>query len=711
MKNLDLIAKLMSTENITIERANVTTASFDIKTRVLTLPVYDGLTSEIEEMLICHEVGHALFTPISIVEEPLSNVEFHYLNVIEDVRCNRLMKRKFPGVKRIMFEGYRQLFETGKCGEISSDDLLIDRINIGCKCGEHLVQFNQKEYEFVVRAETIETALEAKLLAKEIYEYEVKKHEEEKNDTSFPEELDEACNEVPMPDDDTTNEDTNLDVETDTDDVSIPDVVKDKPLTPDEIDNADQVQGNTPGSDEDALMPKTTREIEKNLLSSIGKVTKRYIRLGTEFDPNTIIDHKRVLKAFKTHSEETSSRLSIWDSKKRKWIPRETSYNEFKLSMTKTVSYLVKEFELRKSAIAYKRVKVSKTGALNMNKLWSHKLQDDIFKSLTSVNNDKNHGMIFLVDWSGSIHNTLSDVLQQTIILASFCHKIQIPFQVFAFASSDCLKHAFPDDLHEMRVKNENFNTSNFNSLRRIHNVFDNTLKRMYLLELFSNKMTTSEFNNMSKELFDVDNCIRTFTLGGTPLNQALTYMLDYVGKFKTANNVEKMSFVTLTDGESDNLKPVNYVDDMVEKQLTTVYIDPVTKREYEFEETQQTDSLLQCIRDRHNTTNIGFYVLLKANPSTVCKCIFHNNLSSKSTSSIMNDMIADIRTDKMYKTSTRGRDQFYVVTSKHLQLEEKTLEIKTNATASAIATQLTRVMNANQVNKLLLNSFIEFVS
>jgi hypothetical protein len=57
----ELGAKLLANEDISVIRARVSTASFDIKNRVLTLPQWKDLTVTVEGMLIGHEVGHALY--------------------------------------------------------------------------------------------------------------------------------------------------------------------------------------------------------------------------------------------------------------------------------------------------------------------------------------------------------------------------------------------------------------------------------------------------------------------------------------------------------------------------------------------------------------------------------------------------------------------------------------------------------------------------
>jgi hypothetical protein len=101
----------------------------------------------------------------------------------------------------------------------------------------------------------------------------------------------------------------------------------------------------------------------------------------------------------------------------------------------KTVMYLVKEFEMKKSAQAYKRAQTDKTGIIDPLKLPSYQYNDDIFKKLTVVPDGKNHGMMMLLDWSGSMSDVLFDTVKQLINLVEFCRKINIPYEVYFFTS------------------------------------------------------------------------------------------------------------------------------------------------------------------------------------------------------------------------------------------------------------------------------------
>ena len=131
------LAKLLATENLIVEHRVVDTASFDVDRRVLVLPIWD-VSDRVYNMLVGHEVGHALYTPNtdwSTLEVPKG-----YINITEDARIEKLMKRKFPGLSKDFFEGYKQLDEDDFFDVADNDVtrlLLIDRINLYFKIGAH----------------------------------------------------------------------------------------------------------------------------------------------------------------------------------------------------------------------------------------------------------------------------------------------------------------------------------------------------------------------------------------------------------------------------------------------------------------------------------------------------------------------------------------------------------------------------------------------
>ena len=159
--------------------------------------------------------------------------------------------------------------------------------------------------------------------------------------------------------------------------------------------------------------------------------------------------------------------------------------NKFKTDSTRVVNYLIKEFEMRKSATLYKRAQTSKIGQLDMRKIWSYKLNDDLFKRVTTLPQGKNHGMVFLLDWSGSMQNVIQETIEQVVTLAMFCHRAQIPYQVFAFSSQydifDCRIAGYDAHNKYKELANE----------QRSDTTLSNGIQSFALLELMSNKMSS----------------------------------------------------------------------------------------------------------------------------------------------------------------------------------------------------------------------------
>ena len=110
-------------------------------------------------------------------------------------------------------------------------------------------------------------------------------------------------------------------------------------------------------------------------------------------------------------------------------------FEEFKTNAKKEVNYLVKEFECKKSASAYARAATNRTGVLDTTKLHTYRYNEDIFKRITTLPDGKNHGLIFILDWSGSMNEVMLDTIKQLYNLMWFCKKVQIPFEVYAFTN------------------------------------------------------------------------------------------------------------------------------------------------------------------------------------------------------------------------------------------------------------------------------------
>ena len=714
----ELGAKLLANEDISVIRARVSTASFDIKNRVLTLPQWKDLTPTVEGMLIGHEVGHALYTTDDYLEPLKDNYKLKgYLNILEDVRIEKLMKRKYPGIRKTMNIGYKELNDKDFFGVKKVQDFnllsLIDRINLyfkaGYQCG---VKFDSEEKQFVIRAEHTETIDEVVALGEEIYKYsldkaiERKKKAHETNPTDLEDledeledsEFDEYDDESATYDSSDQDDEGDL-IEDDGGDISKWRAGRSIPTK--------TVEEKIEEEAEKEIEAKTDTAFEDKLKELADEGTEyRYFKLD-ERDPiiNPVVGYKTVLSETAVVEEYFTAQDKV-------------ELDKFKVDSTRVVNYLIKEFEMRKSASMYKRAQTSKIGSLDMKKIWGYQLNDDLFKRVTVVQKGKNHGMLFLLDWSGSMDGVIDDTVRQVINLAMFCQRAQIPYQVFAFTTQyDLCKNEY--DHGKIVAKRQEF----FSSEGILGNAVNGDFA---MLEFFSSKMSNVEFNLMIRRLFNVRRLgyANGYSMGGTPLNEALSYMVGYIPKFMKNHNVEKMSLITLTDGEGGSLSSSNgrYLDDQALDTSNGSYRrikvknflkDPKTKKDYEIDRsgTTQTEAILRLIKDRYDVNSVGFYICQNGRYSLTSAV--KNNLPgfNGNFDGMVENMRKEFKENGFASLKNTGRDDLFIVPQNKLVFEDKDIVVEEKQSARQIARMFTKQMSGQRTSRVLLNKFIGYVA
>lgn len=732
MKASDLSAKLLATENLSVVRARTRTASFDIKSRVLTLPMWKEMTPEIEDMLIGHEVGHALYTG----EEYMTPVEENpkikgYLNILEDVRIEKLIKRKYPGLRKRMSDGYKQLNDRDFFGvkqmQSLENLLLIDRINLYFKAGAFCgVKFTSLEKQFVERAERTETIDDVIQLANEIFEYSKKDMEERKKA------MQEQFGEQDDDEDDPIEGDFDIDYDEDFDEEDLDDLEELKQHA------TNKSKQNDEKVDENELDSQTDRYFANKLSELADNDTEyNYWTFDTDYMDPVVIPFKTILTETKSpeqwliDNEENpnNNRYRHWDQQSIDYMETKAKkdFDQFKIDSMRAVNYLVKEFEMRKSATLYKRAKVSKIGSLDMKKVYAYKLKDDIFRRVTTLPQGKNHGMIMLLDWSGSMNDVLQDTIKQVINLAMFCNRAQIPYRVFAFTTSygETLRDKFKTDEEYIarRVFEREFSENKKEKYKdaRVINAADG----FNLLELFSNKMTTSEFNSMSRRLLHWKFQWNSgYSTSGTPLNEALVWCYNNIGSYVKNNNIEKMTFITLTDGEGHSMTANNHrglddtrteINGAEYKRIKQKHFvrDDITKKTYEFSRygNQQTATLLQMIKDRYNISVLGFHIC--NNHKRDLNCAIGANIPGfrGDTYSLIESWRKDFRSQGFASIKNTGRDDLFLIPQASTKIQEGELDVNPDANAKSIAKNFGKYLNTKKTSRVLLNNFIGYVA
>jgi hypothetical protein len=735
------LAKLFATENLSVEHNNVKTASFDLENRIVTLPIFKKPSGDVYDMLTAHECSHALHTPLkawSKLEDPKYRA---YVNVIEDTRIDKLIQKKYPGIVRNYVNAFEILTKDNFFGlkdkNINTDLMLIDKINMYYKSSKKLqFKFTKEEQSWVDKIDNIKTFTDVLKIAKQLYGYQEKQLEQLSKLPDFDNhplaknyKLDKNGKKIQVQN---SEKDNGNNFES-----SLP-----EPKDSENKDSKESNVGNPYGAGGDNVSVDTALDCitDKSFEQSVDKLldkTKTY-RYATIPEPNlknALVSYDEFLKDMRDNNnnhfkkplnDSTSNHeqyIKYWN-----WIKQD--FLKFKKDSTKTVMYLVKEFEMKKAATAYKRATTDKTGVIDSLKLKNYKFSDDIFKRLTVLPNSKNHGMIMLLDWSGSMCDIMNKTVHQLCNLVWFCQKINIPFEVYLFKDVQNKKE---DTKEYFKLKNGNMFAEksqlvNVASHRMKKTILHESLLHLYSMANYFNRNYSYSYDNIAEKGYAIP-VDQNYHLTSTPLNEAIIMCNKLIPLFQAKYKVEKLSFITLTDGESnseissytvDNSKAYNkstggrYDAQTIIKDGKKTYTTPTSYegRHYNSSRTAFTSSLLKILQSKYNVTTIGFYLTKRVNKNSFSQFIDEYNYKDGKYQGL-NPNFEKLRKqflkDKVLEISKDGYNSYYVVNAKDMNIENTDLStLNSGNTTSEIKRIFTKSMKNRLYSRVLLNKFIE---
>ena len=728
MKNKSTLAKLLSEEDVNVVHKQMSTAYFDAKKRELGLPIWkdEEMTKDIYDLMVCHEIGHALWTPLDMLESAaLRKINHSFVNILEDARIEKKVKNKYPGSVGVFKRGYNDLISKNFFGIDDNDvnDLnLIDKINVFFK-GNSDVTFSKEEKVWVKKVANTKTPDDVLKLAEELYKY-MKENSPKTEPMDNPDE----SGEVGEKDDETDTiesvfgdnlDSDNADNNGDMDDGNELDDDTDKSegdstVGGESSENDDNVpKATTDTASTDALDELRDKNAEERLYANIPEINMN----------NHIVDYKTCIKEFYGKYAENSEDCYFSETLEK--------LEELKKDSKKTVAYMVKEFEMKKSADLYARAAVSKTGSLNMAKLHTYKYNEDLFKKVTVLPGATNHGMVMVLDWSGSMYQNLAGTCAQLFNLIWFCRKVKIPFEVFAFSDIYPRKGILPEGFFPWQ--NE-------------FKYGDIALKPFSLLNFFSSNMTIKEEMEMMHSMWMYTNRFNrrdyyydayplaphdAYTLGGTPLNEAIIAMMKIVPKFKSDTGVQKVNTIFLTDGESSGLKGVydyclvttgpdkgNY--NKTKKKFPwnrfgkkDVVITDLNNKTYEINSSSMTNELLSILKNQVGNQNVvGFFIAGSGRTGRVDKRSLYSLCPGDSNDAIM-EKVKFINKNKYLAITQCGYDEYYVLPGgNNLCVESVGLsDDLIGASKAKLKTAFGKSMKGKIVSRPLLNKFIKLVT
>jgi hypothetical protein len=390
------LARLLATEDLVVEHKQTQTACFNVHTRVLTLPMWDKASDTVYDLLVGHEVGHALFTPDENWLEKVA-VPPQFVNVVEDARIEKMMKRRYAGLAKTFYHGYKELQEQDffSISDSNIADLnLADRANLYFKIGNFLdISFTTlQESMLIKKISEVETFDEVLAVAEELYLFCKNEKEEKVDDMEMPPEIggesDQPANEL------SDIEPIESEGSGDSDDAE---VTNQQPSSSGDYDDELEVMT------ADALQEKIESLVDSgaidNVYVEVPKVNLDVV-IAKNDEVHCEIDH------WFDRQQENFSYVEVFGEV-------DTEFVKFKRSAQKEVNYLVKEFECKKAADSYARATTARTGVLDTTKLHTYKYNEDLFKKVTTLADGKSHGLVFILDWSGSMSRVLLDTCKQ----------------------------------------------------------------------------------------------------------------------------------------------------------------------------------------------------------------------------------------------------------------------------------------------------------
>jgi hypothetical protein len=679
-------------------------------------------TPEMTDLLVGHEVGHALDTPQAYVTAAKAGGSAFstFLNVVEDARIERKMKDRYPGLRKPMAIAYRQFTERdffGIKGQDVNSMLLIDRINLHFKIGAMAgINFNAEETVYVNEIDNAETFSEVKDIAERLYvfckaeldqkrEDAKEKFEKRKADGDFDDNEDFGGDSFDGDDDEDKNpnlfdsgsddgdDDEDEDYESEDD---FDNGYSNKPTFQDAMPNElkvynDEVKSVTDEKFQQALKGLAeTKEISVAKITSQNKINvKEYIIPFKElefFEERFYNDPE-----LKVHERYDSTLLMKFEAKNKN-----------------PIAYLVKEFEMKKKAAELRRVTVSDTGTLDTNKLHTYKFNDDIFRKIGSVAEGKNHGIVMFIDWSGSMQDNLSGTIEQLITMATFCRKVNIPFDVYAFST-------------EYNKKQERVYAPNG----------ELTIDKFHLLNILSSSMKNPTYRKFANDLLQVAEAYAPYLhhrrnfkssyinsghgLGGTPLNATIQVASNVVNDFRKRTRSEIVNVIFLTDGEdSSTLYNESELGRTVrigpsDSRSVSYIEDKDSAKTYRVSDKGVTPTLLQILKDRTGCNLIGFYILPKSKR-------YFQNAMSRFNMIMTDDGYKQFRNEKFFSVNGYGYSEYFLIPGGNdLTTDDDSLDDILGESKDVSARKLKGAflkMNQNRLtNRVLLSKVIKEIA
>ena len=738
------LARLLATENLSIEHQKISTAKFDPKNRVLYCPIWEDMSGALYDLLMGHEVGHALYTPAEGWHDAISELGMNFkgfLNVVEDARIEKKIKRRYPGIRSSFNKGYMNLLDRDFFG-LSERDInemsFIDRLNIFTKAGDLIhITFTSSEMEMVDEVLTCETWEDVVRITKTIFDY----SKDEQFETQYSMSMedfefgDAYYDDLGSTDDTSENSSTlgeqnigeNSDVKESSDGAEVNGETDSGESDESEKTNKINRYKESPLFDKtsakDNFDPvcETDQAFRENELKLVSATCKPYLYVN--------IPTPNLEKIVTPYNRVHSLLEDFWFRTPAEVAAGNKLLQEFKSRNDRYIGLLAKEFEMKKAARAYSKTKVATTGDIDIDKVYKYQIEDNIFRKMSKMPKGKSHGLVLLLDRSGSMEGNMAGSIEQILILMMFCRKVNIPFVVYGFGDATGGRRCdFPTE-------------ANSEYITFSQDVDELRLNRVYLREYMNSRMGNAEFNRcirnmvrLMKSYKDSWNGIHSprpdsEVLSSTPLSQAIVALAPLTKEFRKINNLDLVNLVIVHDGDSDS---------------TNIYFAPPDQYSYPNDRTIKTFNIHRenvFLRQGKNTFNMkpgvdiyesvrisffdwykhetgakifGFFIAGKGSELKhgIGRRYYNEEQKLEPDPEKWSLLVKQIKKDKFIESNNPSYNGFYIIPGgSDLSVEDEELVVTGNVTASKLKTAFLKMNKKKQVNRVLVSRFIDGIA
>ena len=351
------------------------------------------------------------------------------------------------------------------------------------------------------------------------------------------------------------------------------------------------------------------------------------------------------------------------------------------------------QYAAKKKAFETANSSFAKTGSLDISRIANYKTSDAIFKTKMMQKEGQSHGLVLVIDWSGSMSGTIKYVACQLLITMLYAKYSGIPFEVYTFTTGG--------SCYGKSQKTQKTYGGSFSFYR----IADNSFKEKDLVNLFGHMVAYDEKHNI--QMSDYYNQYvreKLGSMGGTPLIQA--QIASYISAYdlREKYKLQNVSIMFLTDGEGDN---PYYNNNSI--------IDPISNREYFYKtKNSSSNTVLSAVNKMIRESGFKIFNILLTNEIYVAGTTksyfrqFHDaKLSSSQIKSICYELdekysqngYADLKNFMFYDN--------YIFMNTRLFPLEVTSEDSTDAT-TIISSRMKNIKNISLVGTIINDILVQ---